>query len=128
MKACKLGLFSWFFATAIDVVPLTYQESITGLNSIGSPFCTPTIDASFDYVVVGGGTAGLTIATRLAQAGKYSITVIEAGTFPELVDSNYGSIPADAAYFLGANPETNNLMIDWGMHTQATSPQDLGSV
>jgi choline dehydrogenase len=61
----------------------------------------------------------LTIATRLAQAGKYSVAVIEAGTFPELVDSNYSSIPADAANVLGANPETNNLMIDWGMRTQA---------
>lgn len=115
----KLGFFSWFFATAINAAPLPYQECISRFNLIGSHFGTPTINASFDYVVVGGGTAGLTIATRLAQAGKYSVAVIEAGTFPELVDSNYSSIPADAANFLGANPETNNLMIDWGMRTQA---------
>lgn len=128
MEAFKLGRFSWLLATAIDAAPLTYQESITGLNLIGCHFGTPTINASFDYVVVGGGTAGLTIATRLAQAGKYSVAVIEAGTFPKLVDGNYSLIPADAAYFLGTNLETNNLMIDWGMHTQTTSQQDLSSV
>lgn len=39
---------------------------------------------TFDYVVVGAGTAGLAIATRLAQ--KYSVAVIEAGTFYEVTD------------------------------------------
>ncbi|KAF3389871.1 hypothetical protein DPV78_011424 [Talaromyces pinophilus] len=97
MEAFKFGLFSWLFATAIDAALLTYQESITGLNSIVSHFGTPTINASCDYVVVGGGSAGLIISTRLAQAGKYSVAVIEAGAFPDLVYSNYSSIPADAA-------------------------------
>jgi hypothetical protein len=108
----KLGFFSWFFAAAINAAPLPYPRVYLEVQLNRISFCTPTINASFDYVVVGGGTAGLTIATRLAQAGKYSVAVIEAGTFPELVDSNYSSIPADAANFLGANPETNNLMID----------------
>lgn len=34
---------------------------------------------SFDYVVVGGGTAGLVIATRLAEDSNVSVGVIEAG-------------------------------------------------
>jgi choline dehydrogenase-like flavoprotein len=33
---------------------------------------------TYDYVVVGGGTAGCTVASRLAQAGK-SVVLIEAG-------------------------------------------------
>ncbi|RDL38732.1 Glucose oxidase [Venustampulla echinocandica] len=32
---------------------------------------------SYDYVIVGGGTAGLTIADRLTEDGKYSVLVIE---------------------------------------------------
>lgn len=39
---------------------------------------------TFDYIVVGAGTAGLAIATRLAQ--KYTVAVIEAGTFYEATD------------------------------------------
>lgn len=40
---------------------------------------TPGTNASFDYVIVGGGTAGLTLATRLAQNGSFSVAVVEAG-------------------------------------------------
>lgn len=34
--------------------------------------------AEYDYIVVGAGTAGLSLATRLAQADK-SVLVLEAG-------------------------------------------------
>ena len=33
----------------------------------------------FDFVVVGGGTAGLLLANRLSEDGKYSVGVLEAG-------------------------------------------------
>lgn len=35
--------------------------------------------ATYDYVVIGAGTAGLTVAARLSQSGKYTVAVIEAG-------------------------------------------------
>ena len=35
----------------------------------------------YDYVVVGGGTTGLLVASRLAKAGN-SVAVIENGTYP----------------------------------------------
>jgi choline dehydrogenase len=34
----------------------------------------------FDFIVVGGGTAGCVVASRLAENPKVSILVIEAGT------------------------------------------------
>ncbi|RYP84087.1 hypothetical protein DL770_005259 [Monosporascus sp. CRB-9-2] len=34
---------------------------------------------SYDYVIVGGGTAGLTVADRLTEDGKHTILVIENG-------------------------------------------------
>lgn len=42
---------------------------------------TKRADATFDYVVVGGGTAGLTIASRLSEDSGTTVAVIEAGTF-----------------------------------------------
>ena len=36
---------------------------------------------SYDYVIVGGGTAGLTMAARLSEDPAISVAVIEAGTF-----------------------------------------------
>ncbi|UKZ49614.1 hypothetical protein TrVGV298_003861 [Trichoderma virens] len=37
------------------------------------------IRQSFDFLVIGGGTAGLVVASRLAQDGKYTVGVLEAG-------------------------------------------------
>jgi choline dehydrogenase len=34
---------------------------------------------TYDYVVVGGGTAGNVVAARLAEVAKYKVLVIEAG-------------------------------------------------
>ncbi|KAJ9143481.1 Oxygen-dependent choline dehydrogenase [Pleurostoma richardsiae] len=42
------------------------------------------VDNVYDYVIVGGGTAGLTIADRLTEDGKTTVLVIEYG---ELSDS-----------------------------------------
>ncbi len=40
---------------------------------------TPDLDAPFDYVVVGGGTAGLTVASRLSEDLDARVLVVEAG-------------------------------------------------
>lgn len=37
---------------------------------------------TFDYIIVGGGTAGCILAERLTANGKYHVLVIEAGTPP----------------------------------------------
>jgi choline dehydrogenase len=47
---------------------------------------------SFDYVIVGGGYTGLTLAARLAK--KYTVAVIEAGSFYEIGNENRSQIPA----------------------------------
>ncbi|KAK3317732.1 GMC oxidoreductase-like protein [Cercophora scortea] len=39
------------------------------------------IDSEYDYIIVGGGTSGLTVADRLTESGKYSVLVLELGHF-----------------------------------------------
>ncbi|KEP48703.1 glucose dehydrogenase [Rhizoctonia solani 123E] len=48
-----------------------------GLLSNGADFASK----SFDYVVIGGGTAGLTVAARLAENPNVSVGVIEPGEY-----------------------------------------------
>lgn len=37
----------------------------------------------YDYVIVGGGTSGLTVGDRITEGGKYSVLVIENGEYHE---------------------------------------------
>ncbi|KAI6045315.1 alcohol oxidase [Pisolithus marmoratus] len=46
---------------------------------------------TYDYLIIGGGTAGLTVATRLAEDTSFSVGVIEAG-YLHIPDSNI-SVP-----------------------------------
>lgn len=55
-------------------------------------FGVPGTSATYDYVVVGGGTAGLTIATRLAE-GNVSVAVVEAGGLYETDNGNLSVVP-----------------------------------
>ncbi|KAI4728742.1 alcohol oxidase [Aureobasidium sp. EXF-10728] len=70
-------------------------------------------------VVVGGGTAGLVMATRLAENGTYTVAVVEAGGFYELENGNLTIVPG---YF------TDNLghpSVDWKFNT--TEQTDLNN-
>ena len=46
---------------------------------------------SFDFIIVGGGTAGCILANRLTASGQYRVLMLEAGGEPR---SLWISIPA----------------------------------
>lgn len=101
-----------------------YFPSGSGYQLVGSSFGLPGTNATFDYVVsdvegysrvkltkyeiIGGGTAGLTVANRLSAAGS-SVAVIEAGSFYEISNSNLSQIPAYAQA-----PDYQPL-VDWSL-------------
>lgn len=58
----------------------------TGLYS--NSFGVPGVNTTYDYVVIGGGTAGLTIAARLAEDSDVSVAVVEAGGFYQQDNGN----------------------------------------
>lgn len=77
----------------------SYSESLGATQLIGSHFGIPDIPLTYDYVIIGGGTAGLVVANRLASNSSFSVAVIEAGGFYELDNGNFSEIPAYAAQF-----------------------------
>ncbi|EFQ35941.1 GMC oxidoreductase [Colletotrichum graminicola] len=84
---------------------------------LGSSFGIPGADATYDYVVVGGGTAGLTIASRLVEQNAGSVAVVEAGSFYHLTNGNLSQIPGFATAFVGKDASDWQPGADWGYQT-----------
>lgn len=64
----------------------------------------------FDYIVIGAGSAGCVLASRLSESGKYKVCLIEAGP----VDKNiWIHIP------IGYGKTMFNPELNWGFHTEA---------
>jgi len=79
IAACQLLSVPCLFASAVSAINFAFnQQTPTGDPLVSSFFGVPGTNATFDYVVVGGGTGGIAIATRLAQA-NLSVAIIEAG-------------------------------------------------
>lgn len=70
---------------------------------------------------MGGGTAGLAVAARLAEAPSTSVAVIEAGSFYELDNGNGSVIPALCTLQqVGTDADITQPLIDWNF---VTTPQ-----
>lgn len=77
------------------------------------------VNQTFDYVVVGAGTAGSALAYRLAENPAISVALIEAGTYYEVSNPLLSSTPAGDVVFVGSNPEglDRNPVVDWNFVT-----------
>ncbi|GKU15697.1 unnamed protein product [Fusarium langsethiae] len=64
-----------FISTLLNPLQHVIQSAYAGdglkVGKLGDLGGIPGVDATYDYVVVGGGTAGNTIGYRLAKAGSY---------------------------------------------------------
>ncbi|KAK7043178.1 hypothetical protein VNI00_008532 [Paramarasmius palmivorus] len=85
---------------------------------------TGNLAESYDYIIVGGGQAGLTVAGRLSEDSSKTVLVIEAGDSGEAIQSKidtpsstyFDSITgtsADWQYTTVPEPNTNNRTIWW---------------
>lgn len=63
---------------------------------------------TYDFIIVGGGTAGLALANRLTEDGIHSVLVLEAGTAPDEVKPY--QVPGSDLQALGSP-------IDWAFTT-----------
>ncbi|KAH0365104.1 putative choline dehydrogenase, partial [Aureobasidium melanogenum] len=99
-------------ASISQVAPFVYNMNLLPRNSVQA---NPGA-ATYDYVVVGGGTAGLAMAARLSEDGSRSVAVIEAGTYYESF-GNTSEIPLFDSTWTGKDPSDTNPSVDWDFVT-----------
>lgn len=107
----------------MHVLPQVIFFSLAGLAAaqdrlFSSAFGYPGRNASYDYVVIGGGTSGLTLASRLA-ATSASVAVVEAGGFYEVENGNNSVVPLyslTGIAFIDPSPGfTPQPLMDWSL-------------
>ncbi|KAH8895511.1 alcohol oxidase [Thozetella sp. PMI_491] len=70
------------------------------------------VASAYDYVIVGGGTSGLTVADRLTEDGKTSVLVIEYGQLSDsprisTVQGGFQGMDANFLYDITSVPQVN---------------------
>lgn len=76
-----------------------FSPRVEGIHITTNP--SDVVNRTFSYVIVGGGTAGLTVASRLAEDSTVSVLVIEAGPDAQndtLVNDPGQCIPVTSVY------------------------------
>lgn len=101
-----------------EASPLANSQQVIASNHFG----IPGQNATYDYVVIGGGTAGLAVAYRLAEDGTKSVAVVEAGGFYQVENGNVSVVPAYNQEYNYITPESqwDAPLVDWGF---LTTPQ-----
>ena len=71
----------------------------------------------YDFVIIGGGSAGAVIANRLSEIGYWKILLLEAG--PD--ENEISDVPSLAAYLQLSN-------IDWQYKTERTGKMNYATI
>ncbi|KAK8115349.1 choline dehydrogenase, partial [Apiospora kogelbergensis] len=95
--------------------------TLLALCAISPAWAAPSTSRSFDYVVVGGGTAGLTVANRLSEDAHVTVAVVEAGNAIENGVGNLSYVPGYVSMLQASIP--GSASVGWGFKT---TPQQLG--
>lgn len=104
-----------FLLLALALATTTSPNCSSSTPTWSDPFpeellAITNLDAEFDYIVVGGGTAGITIASRLAEH-NHRVALVEAGGIYETL-SWTAKIPGADSLGVGSDPKSTSL-IDW---------------
>lgn len=84
-------------------------KSLLYFLALFPPSLGSTIAQEYDYIIIGGGLSGMTLANRLSEDPSKTVLVLEAGGFHS--NDSQVAIPG----FLGST--IGNTTLDWGFST-----------
>lgn len=116
MRRARSQLAYIVFAIWLTATEAQWFPQYLGNHLTGTTFGVPGRNATYDYVVIGGGTAGSVVAARLIEMTNATVAVIEAGTFYELSNGNQSQVPYYSQQYSGLDWQPK---IDWGMVSDA---------
>uniref|UniRef100_A0A1Y1JZ72 Glucose-methanol-choline oxidoreductase N-terminal domain-containing protein n=1 Tax=Photinus pyralis TaxID=7054 RepID=A0A1Y1JZ72_PHOPY len=103
----------------VELIQNESQRAYHGLPTDASEFRSldnsPMHYGKFDYIIVGGGSAGAVIANRLSENPKRKVLLIEAGG----LETNFTEIPSVNVFSMG-------LEFNWNYNTTPQSKACLG--
>jgi choline dehydrogenase len=99
-----------YYSLLLHLLPLA--ASTTFNPGAGNSFGRRNQNETYDYVVVGTGTAGLAVAMRLAENTSYTVAVVEAGGFYQIENGNQSVVPAYNPEFASLYDTTANPTVD----------------
>ncbi|KAK3942480.1 GMC oxidoreductase [Diplogelasinospora grovesii] len=115
----KMSTRKYFLALLFSLSFLTLTSGAKRKRLPSSAYAVPGTNATYDYLVVGGGTAGLALASRLAES--FRVAVIEAGGFYELDNGNASVVPYYSLTIpsLSSSPDyPHQPLFDWDLVSQ----------
>jgi choline dehydrogenase len=113
-----IGLGGSVLSPILETVDSTLQGDGLIDSTLGAVQGVLGVNQSFDYVIIGGGTAGNAIGVRLAEAG-YSVAIVEAGGYYEVEKPILATTPGGAFLGIGASSLDQVATVDWGFETEA---------
>lgn len=75
-------------------------------------------DKTYDYIIVGGGTAGLALAARLSENPNLDVAVIEPGIKYQVSNIAFSSTPGADVLFIGSSMSDSQPLVDWNLETE----------
>ncbi|KFB42232.1 hypothetical protein ZHAS_00009927 [Anopheles sinensis] len=75
------------------------------------PFNVPEVDREYDFIVVGAGSAGAVVASRLSEIGGWKVLLLEAGGH----ETEISDVPILSLYL-------HKSKLDWKYSRRTTSP------